>query len=420
VSRVEIGRTLEGLRTAGRALRRRPAAEVLRVVGGVLDAWSDPGSDARRALAALHPPASGLSPETVEAGLDLALAGWDADALRELVACELGSVEALQGACGPSVVAMVHGGVIPMPTLLDLLLPLLLRSPVLSKPAARDPVTPRLVMESLAEADPELAACVALADFRRDDAAALAALCDADRVVVTGSDTAVDAVAARVPPERLVAHGHGLSVAVLGSDAEDLDEAAQRLAVDVALWDQLGCLSPIAVYVLDAGDAVPRVRPAVRRTRGARVDAFAAALAEALGRRERDWPRGEIDPASAAQVAAERAAAEMRAAAGAPVALHAGPGTSWTVVREADAAPRPAPLHRFVRVHPVPDLAALDDALAPLARHLTGVATWGLGDGATDLETRLRALGASRVAPFGTLQAPPLAWRRGGHPLLQP
>ena len=118
----------------------------------------------------------------------------------------------------------------------------------------------------------------------------------------------------------------------------------------------------------------------------------------------------------------KRAEAELRAAqpgAGAGrTALHVGAGTSWTVIREADARLRPTPLHRFLRVHPVRDASALLDALAPYAAHLAGVALAGFDADRPELDQALLALGASRVCAPGALQAPPLSWRREGLPVL--
>jgi hypothetical protein len=241
---------------------------------------------------------------------------------------------------------------------------------------------------------------VAVVAFPGSDAERTAALLDADCVVATGSDETVAALRARVaPPRRFVGHGHRLSVACLGPEAtrgSAVGAAAARLALDVALWDQLGCLSPLGVWV--EGEA------------GA--DAAAEALAAELAALEKRMPRGCIDVHAAAQIASESAQAELRAAAGARVALHAGPNGAWTVVREADASPRPAPLHRFVRVHPVVGPEELLGALSPLGPHLAGVALAGWGGETAELARRLARLGASRVCAPGQLQAPPLAWRR--------
>jgi len=378
------------LSAAEMRLHELTQGERVAAIGRVLDAWSDAASPLRRRLLDEHPRASGLSPANLAAGLELALATWDGAALERLVAAEAAGAAPLTGITG-----VVHGGVLPMPTLLDALAPLVLGSPVLAKPTARDPVTPRLVAASVAELAPELGDCIAVADVRRGDAAALTAILAARRVVVTGGDQAVAAVATRLPPgTALIPHGHKLSVAILGASTT-LEDAAARLAIDVSLWDQLGCLSPVACWVVGGP---------------ARARAFARALADALEAREAVAPRGEVDAAAEAWIAAERSEAELRAAAGREIGLHA--GRAWTVVAEAEAAPRPAPLHRFVRVHPIGEAADLPRVLAPLRPHLAGLAHAGLDlDAACALA---RAIGATRAAPFGELQAPPLDWARDG------
>jgi hypothetical protein len=406
----EIRGALARLRGAGHRLRKRPAREILDALASVLDAWRDPDSRMRRALRTDYASATGFAPEMVEAGMARALAGWRGGALRSLVERELGGIDALEGSASRSVsgfevTSVLLAGSLPSPTLLGLLAPLLLRSPVLAKTSAHDPVTAGLVADSVAAADPELGACIEVVDFAGSDRECVDALLDADCVVASGSDETIAAVAARVrPPRRLVSYAHRLSVAAVGADPSP--DAAARLAEDVALWDQLGCLSPLAVFVED------------REEREAA--AFAAELARALGDLQERWPRGTIPPGAAAAIARERDLAEMRAASGAPVILHRGAGTSWTVVAEADSRIRPAPLHRFVRVHPVSGVPGLAEALKPLRRHLASVGVAGFPDQRRELARALRELGASRICPLGTMQAPPLSWCHDNQGVLLP
>jgi hypothetical protein len=413
VTPAAIRARLASLREAGAKLRRRPARETLAALARVFDGWSDPSSAWRLALESELPGATGFSPQMVREGLARGLDGWSGDALRELVAREIGPPERLDSAgpgmaVGFDVTAVLLAGSIPMPSLVSLLTPLALRSPVLAKSASRDSVTPRLLARSLAETDAELAQCLEIIDVPGVDAERIGALLEADCVVATGSDETISAVRSRVQPDRrVVVRGHRLSLAALGvaaSDGAALEDVAGRLALDVALWDQLGCLSPIAVYVVGE-DAADRV---------------AAALARALAAAERRWPRGDVGATAAAVIAHERADAELRRAAGRRVALHASEGSLWTVLREDGSEPRPAPLHRFVRVLPVRDAAAIPAALAPLAAHLAGVAIEGFGPHTRSLARELADLGASRICAPGRLQAPPLAWSHGGEGVLIP
>lgn len=387
------------LRLAGQRLRARPFDDTLATLCRVVDSWSDPGSAWRRALEIELPAATGFSTETVRSGLALALDAWSGDALAATARREL--TESHEGA---ETTAVILGGSIPMPSLLSMLAPLVLRSPILAKCASRDRVTPRLVARSLIETDEELGECAFVLDLPSDQQDSIDEVLATECVVATGSDETLAALRMRMPdPKRLVGHGHRLSLAALGPEAcgDDLAEHVDALALDIALWDQLGCLSPLAVYA-----------PSAHAT------AVAAALAAALGALEARMPRGTIDARSAAAVSTERAEAELRAASGQATHVHASEGTAWTVVREAEPAVRPAPLHRFVRVYPVANGDDLLHAVAPYGRHLAGVALAGFGEQEVALTQRLHALGASRVCAPGRLQAPPLDWPRDGHRVL--
>jgi len=125
-----------------------------------------------------------------------------------------------------------------------------------------------------------------------------------------------------------------------------------------------------------------------------------------------------VPPEAGAAIAHERAEAELRAAARGRAALIA--GEAWTVVAEEDARPRPAPLHRFVRVAPAGDASGVLAALAPYGPHLAALGAAGFGSGAADLARGASSLGASRVCPLGAMQAPPLGWCHDGQGVLLP
>lgn len=413
VSSHAIAERLDALRRAGDALRQRPAQATLDSLAAVFDDWRRADSPWRRTLAAELPAATGFSPPVVAEGLRVGLEGWSGESFLELVASELDRRDRLGGNSLPMVsgfalTSVFLAGSIPMPSLLAVLAPLALRSPVMAKAASRDRLTPFVVARSVAAHDELLGRCIDVVDFPGDDIEATDALLTADCVVAIGSDATVAAIGARVrPPRRLVPYGHRLSIAAVGpavSSGPALADSAARLALDVALWDQLGCLSPVAVYVLG----------------GAGAEEFALALATELRDIGKRLPRGELDKADAARIALERSDAEMRAAGGADVAVHADGDMRFTVIREDTPALRPAPGHRFIRVLPVRDAPELLDALRPLGPHLAAAGLAGFGPDTAHLARRLAELGASRICRLGAMQAPPLAWRHDNRPVLEP
>ena len=395
---------LRAAREAGQTLRTRPLRDVHAELACVFDHWSDPASEGRRDLAARLPEATGLHPATIDEGLARGFASWTGDAFLALAEEELA---ATPDAAGFPATAVLLAGEIPMPSLLSLLVPLAVRSPVLAKMGSRDLVTAPCLARSLETVAPSLAPALRVLPPLADDGA-LAALLQADCVMATGADATIASVAARLrPTQHFVPAGHRFSIATLGDEAlgEDrIADTADAIALDTALWDQQGCLSPVACYVVSPDDRA--------------ADRVAEALAEALAGAEARWPQGRVEPAAAARIHHERAEAEMRGATHPRVALI--DADAWTVVREADATPRPAPLHRFVRVHPVAHAEALLAALRPTARHLAGVALAGFGPHEADLARALTALGATRICAPGQLQAPPLDWRREGCDILTP
>jgi hypothetical protein len=77
-------------------------------------------------------------------------------------------------------------------------------------------------------------------------------------------------------------------------------------------------------------------------------------------------------------------------------------------------------LHRFVRVHPVPDIPSLVDTLRPIGPFLAGAALEGFGTATRRLSTACAELGASRTCAPGRMQEPPLSWCRGNRGVLTP
>ena len=402
------------LERAGEALADLDFRARVQRLAAVLEAWTAADSAWRRALIAEMAPASPFAAATIEEGVTSALRAFRP---ADFVACaerEIGAtLDAEHMTMAPfATISVLGGGAIPMPTLTDVLLPLAVGSPVLLRASSKDEAVADLVARSVAGVDEDLGRCVEVVRFEHEDADALDAFLEAPCVMATGSDETLSHLRARLQPDqRFVGYGHKFSCAVFGahdgdaSDPDDEARATEALALDVARWDQSGCLSPVVVYLLG--------RPVAERI------AFAGRLAEALEHIERTLPRGERSTTQQALENHERREASMRAAMDEGVRVFE--GATSTVVLEADAQPRPAPLGRFLRIHPVADGAALEAALRPLARHLSNIALAGIPqERRPALERVLVRCGANRITPPGTLQTPPVDWPHDGRPIFVP
>lgn len=405
--------TAAGLRAAVDSLlaareeqARRPTGEVLAALERVVGGWLEPASPWRQRAEAALAEETGLAPAMLRDCLPRLLAPLGGDALGRLLAGELGEGAATASRERPRLVAHVLPGNVPALAASALCLTLALRAAALVKPAREERVFAPLFAASLAEVDAGLADCVAV-HYWPGGAGELeaAAFERADVVEVSGGDEAVSAVRARARG-RCVGRGARVSFAAVGreivADGTSLEEAARRIAEDVSIWDQRGCLSPQVVFVEAAGE----------RDLERAAEALAAALA-ALARR---WPPRPLSLDEQARLRRFRQAVEWGVEGEPGGRVLAGEALDWTVVVEREAALRPTCLHRTLRLQPLGDLGRLAAALQPARPVLEGA---GLAVGAERFESLARALAAAgvhRVCPAGELQSPDLGWKPGGIP----
>lgn len=369
----DVVREVESARAAAAVTARRPRREVASVLAAAARRWRrDP------ALQAELPAAARLSPALVAAGIDITAEALDVEAMCDLVERELGPERPAR----PWLVAHVVASNVPALGVPAIVLACLAGAAVVVKSGRADRASAPAYRRALAAEDPELAAGVVTTYWSGgDEAAERAVLAGADVVVATGRDDTVAALAGRFG-RRVLAHGDRGSVVLVGRDGlAEADAVAGRVALDVALHDQRGCLSPAAVFV--AGDA-----------RG-----FAARLVAALETVAVALPPGPLAPDERGAHRTAVAEAEWN---GATVLAGAG----GTVLVDATPRWRPPPGRRTVWVHP---LASAPEALP--AGWVECVAVAGV---AVDLDA-LRRLGVSRVCAPGRMQRPPLSWPRGQH-----
>jgi hypothetical protein len=421
------------IREGCQALKRNRARELAdRSVGSLIDvlceaahAWLKPTFRLRQ-LALTHAVATtGFPATTVAAGLDAFFAEFTRKNFEALLVQDFGHSERLESfvaspveegmqrhslVTGPEFLAHIGAGNLPCPALMSLVTGVLLRSAQLLKCATGTSFLPRLFAHSLHELEPKLAACLEIAEWpggTLDLEEALFAC--ADCVTVTGGDEAVRQVRARVPPRvRVLTYGERLSFAYVTREAllgAGLGEVVARVVDDIVAWNQLGCLSPHAVYVEHRAAVAP--------------EAFAERLAEGLAEREHREPRGGLSPQEAAAITTRRHFHQVRAACGAGTRVWCSPdSTAWTVVSEVDPSFYPSCLNRFIYVKSV----SAPEELLPQVDAVSGrVSTVGLaasGRRGREIAHLLARWGVPRICPLGRMQKPPLLWRHDGRPML--
>ena len=180
---------------------------------------------------------------------------------------------------------------------------------------------------------------------------------------------------------------------------EALSKWLPRALEDIALWDQRGCLSPVA-WIVESGGEVS-------------VEEFAAAFSDGLDALGREWPRGRMDLDS--EVALMTVWDDYRVRAALSEEL-----LCWPHVVVDRASYGPVGLSgRRVRVLPIPDFEHVHELLADWRGLVSTVVVVSDASKRERIEAWARAMGASRMCPAGDAQSPLASWRHDGMDVLR-
>ena len=393
---------------AAGALRALPAHRVIGFVADAAERWCDADFAPRVRATAAVAARLGYSTPVVEYALDRLFFGVTRETLAAAIAAELGDVAALDGvverrgapaawARGVDRVVIVSSDTTIGVAIVPALFALCAKCDVVVKD--REDALVAELFATLAEEHPAFAhAARARTWTGGDDAAEDALLARADAVVAFGRDETLRAIRARCGVDtRFVPFGHRASAGLLTqAGVAQLDAAlAERIARDALLYDGEGCLSLHALFVEADGEAQARV---------------AALLAAACERVALEFPGGERAAGRDARVAAYRNLAAFRAAGGRGAVFRGGDAT---LVLD---PPRDEPPPFLPRVLPLIAVDGDDAVAAYCAEQRLPVQALGVVTPDARAVALAERIGAVRVAPFGTLQSPPLGGHHGGAP----
>jgi len=397
--------------------RNAMTTSVVRASRAIADAaarWRDADFPPRVRVTRALRERTGYTEPVIDYALDTLFAEIEASAICATVVSELGSLDALEHFVDrvdrPAVtfaplerVTIVASDTTIGVALYPLVFALVAGAQVRVKD--RDDRLIGAFLETLAQESPELAARASAEPWRGDDdVAAGAHLGDADVVVAFGGDAALVAIRAHLAPKaRFIGYGHRTSIGYV-THAALADEAQARIAAlgaarDALLYDGEGCLSLHTLFVEDGAAITPH--------------AFTMLLANACDTLAIEFPARSDDYDS--DVAAYVRSARFRAAQGDATVVTSALAPH-VVVGENDLAIAPPLLRRTIACYPV---ASPGDALAFLRRHTIALEGLAFSPDAiatprVDLDAFARASGASRIAPLGMLQRPPLGGEHGG------
>ncbi len=419
-----LSHQVDALLVAGETLlQNRSVESIVRAVNRTAERLRDPADPLRVTAEQAIPAITGASPAMTSRVLDGMAADWRAAPLRDLLRAEFDDPLVLERfrprrhlpgvesrAFPPRLTTHVFSGNVPGVAVTSLIRALLVRSPSLGKTAAGEPLLAPLFARAVAELDPELAAALAVTYWPGGDGEMeRVALERAEAVIVYGGSEAVRSIQARVPASaRFLGYGHHVSFGVIARERLTREAApalARAAALDVATFDQQGCVSPHLFYVEEGGE----------------IDAaeWAEALATALSEVERELPRGRLSPGEASAIRQVRGEMEFATLAGRGVALHASPGgTVWTVIFDPDPAFVSSCLNRTVRVKPVDSLDRVPGLAARVGAVLQSVGVSAPESRSGRLAAALGRVGASRICRLGEMAWPAAHWLHDGRPPL--
>lgn len=217
---------------------------------------------------------------------------------------------------------------------------------------------------------------------------------DAELVVASGSDETVASVRREMSGRgRVIGYGHRSSVAVV-VDGPDVDPgaAAADVAADVVMWHQRGCFSVRAVLFCGGSD---------------RRRVFCEQLAAKIADCEQRWDGADVGDAELAARAQALGIAELQG----PVWCR---GVGYVREEEQPFSDNREAIHS-VTVHPIEGPEAVESMIDVSTTGIQGVAM--AGDWRSNRQQWQKALGrigATRIAPAGTLQSPPAHWWHDG------
>ena len=371
--------------------------------------WTDPHDSIRQEAESLLPQITGDSREMVRFILDDLFKHLTRPVLLQFLEAEVGDPTLLDQfrlkpkgvgftrAFGPRLTAHILPGNLAGTAVFSLVCSLLAKSASLAKVSREEFLLPVLFARSLEKIRPDLAASLAVLTWENSAVDLTRTVFQkADLAIVYGGDETIALLRKELPPTtRAIFHGHRLSLGVIARESVR-KELAEQAAIDIALYDQRGCLSPHLYYV-EAGGAASPIE-------------FAQWLAQSLYVSSYQLPKGATSSDEAARIQQLRGAIPLKGGKVFPSLS----GVDWTVLYDPDPHFSVSPLARTIWIKPVGDLSEISGHLESIRPWLQAVGIALPQERQTEVILSLARMGVNRICPIGQMQKPPLTWHHDG------
>lgn len=212
-----------------------------------------------------------------------------------------------------------------------------------------------------------------------------------DGIVVWGGEEAVRAYRNDLPARtKVIVYGPKLSVAMVTNDGLrewGPEKVAEKLAFEMAVWDQNACTAPQLCFV-EGRDALA---------------ALMNAMPESCRKWEHELPPGAAEMNQAVEIQKLRSVAEIAEARGEERLVTSSKNVHWTAYTSRDKTIDPSPLHRTLKLVAYDDMEEVVNEFEKMRGY---VQTIGVACGITEtlsLSSQLLSAGALRVLELGQM-----------------
>ncbi len=397
-------------RLAAKTFAAYPVEKVLTLLDAVGKVWANPNYPPRLRLEAILPRTTGFSAPMIQLGMQEIPFVLNAENLRKKLQAELGGTEregqwswssaSKTALCLSPLGVILHvisGNVflVGMGSLIEGLITgnvSILKRASVETGAEADFLS--ALIDTIRDLDAEgvVSRSFAIVDYPSSAKAVIAAWKkEVDGLVVWGGEKAVKAYRDDLPARtRFIVFGPKISLGLVtraGLSHFGAANVAERLAVELAIWDQNACTAPQVCFAEGKDTAL----------------ALAAALAEALVKKEAEIPAGPADTNTAVEIQKMRSVAEIEEARGIGKVYESKGGVAWTVIVDEKMAVESSPLHRTIRIIAAANLEAVFNEVESVRGYLQTVGVAAAPAELKMVATELARRGAVRILELGLM-----------------